>query len=155
MFTMTNDGVNLEGLCKTVFERYDKEISISNNNPFFVLYFPFSEDICSSCVVNAVNAVREIFDDFSENTRIVVLAEGRNPHLNSRILGKPVYHDVPADSCGINRITNPQNMPFYFIFKANMEASMFFIPNALMPELTERYLNIIREKYFAKPAIDS
>jgi len=23
MFTMTNDGVNLEGLCKTVFERYD------------------------------------------------------------------------------------------------------------------------------------
>ena len=148
MFSMLNAGIQLDGIQSIASESDGKFIQINKNETYFVIFVPLSEDICNSCVDYAINSVREFFDDFSESDRFILLAQGRNPVLRSRVYNKQIYHDIP-DTLALNLINNPENKPFYFVLNDNMEASMFFIPNALMPELTDKYLDIILKKHFA------
>ena len=147
MFAMMNDGVKLERLQEITTEWNGKVIPININKPVLIIFVPLSDDICSSCVNYAINSVRDSFDDFSKNDRIFLLAQGRNPILKSRVYNKPIYHEIP-DSYILNLITTPEKKPFYFVVDDNMEASMFFVPNSLMPELTEKYLKLVAKRYF-------
>ena len=147
MFSMANEGIQLDGIQTITSEKDETGIQINRHESYFVIFVPLSEDVCSSCIDHAINSVREFFDDFSSNDRFILLAQGTNPLLNSRVYNKHIYTDFP-DTFILNIKYNTEKKPFYFVLKDNMEASMFFVPNFLMPELTERYLNIISKKYF-------
>jgi len=146
-FNLMNDCIKMEGIKDFLINRDINIISAKNNEYIFAIYIPLSMDNCSSCINYAINTVKDAFNDFSENKRIVILGQGRNPYLNSRIYKKTIYHEVP-DSIGFNSIYNPESKPFYFILNSDMNASMFFIPNSIMTDLTDQYLSIIQKRFF-------
>jgi len=152
MFAIMNDGINLEKLRNIIVERNNKNIPTNINKPFFIIYIPYSGGGCSSCIDYAINSVKEFFDDFSENDQFIIISQGKNPYVNSRNYRKPILHDV-EDSYGLHLINNSENKPFYFILGDNSEASIFFAPNASMPDLTKRYLTIVMNRYFSETAI--
>ena len=40
------------------------------------------------------------------------------------------------------------NKPYYFILDSNLRANMFFIPDMTKPELTQKYFEMVKDKYF-------
>ena len=145
IFAMANEGIKFEETQTMIPEKEEAVFQINNHESFFVIYFPLLEDVCSSCIDFAINSVRDHFDDFSSSDRFLVIAQGKNPYLNSRIIKKHLYENYPGTFLEHIKY-NSEKKPFYFVLNKNMEASMFFIPSYNMPELTKRYLDIISKK---------
>jgi hypothetical protein len=70
-----------------------------------------------------------------------------NPSIKSQIDQKKIYHCV-SDSCKLGLIHGQASKPIYVILGPDRKASMFFTPTNLMPELTDKYLKTVKEKYF-------
>ena len=114
--------------------------------PTLVICVPHSTETCITCIDDIINSVQEVFENFSQNQRIMILAHKDEVRLNSRVIKKPIFRYISDD--WLNSFENKQNKPFYFIVDSDRKMSMFFMPNSIMRDLTTRYLTIVENKYF-------
>ncbi len=147
IYSTTNEGSIIGNI--EVYEDSDKPFFLfdSISLPILMIVMPPTEDICNSCINYAVHSVKYFFPDFLDNKRVIVFSHKLNSRIKSQMDRKKMYYCV-SDSCKLGLIHGQASKPFYVVLNPDRKASMFFTPNNLMPELTDRYLKIVKEKYF-------
>lgn len=121
-----------------------KPLSESISQPCLIIYIPYSEDICMSCIHFAITKVKSHFSNFSTNSNICIITSRYNPKIKSRIYQKEIYHltkenggfDIPADN---------MFLPHYFIVDSKLVITSFFTPNSSYPDLTDDYLKSVKK----------
>lgn len=121
-----------------------KSLSESISQPCLIIYIPYSEDICMSCIHFAITKVKSHFFNFSTNSNICIITSRYNPKIKSRIYQKEIYHltkenegfDIPADKVFL---------PHYFIMDSEFVITSFFTPNSSYPDLTDNYLKSVKK----------
>lgn len=156
--------VSLNGMLKrdliSTFTNNDKEVSrtlISSDMndsiieiipeslqlPALVIYLPYSEDVCISCISFAIDKIKSSFSDFEVNNQIIIITSKYNPNIKGRVFKKKIYHLIPANpQLGIP--ADNEKIPHYFIISKNRKIDYFFSPNSLFPDLTDKYIETIR-----------
>lgn len=110
--------------------------------PAFIVYIPYSENTCSSCITYAIEKAKSFFKDFESDPRISLISDSPMYFLNERYFKKKILYlnskdhklGIPAD--------NDKN-PHYFIITKENKVNLFFSPNSLYPEITEKYFEQI------------
>ncbi len=127
---------------ETPFRLFD----IIANEPVLVLRF--SEFNCNACVDFLTNQIKENFVDYLTNPKIVLIYDSETMRLPQNIFEKPVFLTQKKNLLGLPM--EKFNTPFMFILDKDMKAEQFFVPEMAMPELTNKYLTIIKRRYFKK-----
>lgn len=141
MTTIQNDGYSLKTL----------EIASDNDHlnlinsfeeslllPCMIVYIPYSDETCMSCVYFFINKVLSFFENTELEQNIYILSSEYNPNLKSRVFGKPIYYLTEKGGLGIP--ADNEKIPHYFILKRNCETSMFFTPDVEEPGFIDIYL---------------
>ncbi|MDR2145274.1 MAG: hypothetical protein LBE91_02275 [Tannerella sp.] len=103
------------------------------------LIFCFSTNTCSPCVESAIEFIKEVFPDYTENEMIIIT--GDYPlRLRDSVYGKKMLS-------GITLPINEIEVPFFFILDKKMEVSLLHLFNKLNPDITKVYLEEIKKKY--------
>lgn len=132
------------------YNGFNKEDSVSFYSGFPKLVFQFNKRIsCTPCIddqlVSLKKLSREIGDEniillpIVENERdLFTLKETKN--LNFKIFDvKPIignFHNV--------------SMPAFYIIDKDLKMHDIFVPLSALPDLTDSYFSVIKEKYFIK-----
>ena len=146
LFTNTNADKLMENIL--VYSRMDQTFFLcdSIHSYTLVICVPPSQDICVSCIDHIIHSAQGVFDDFSQNKRIIILTHKDEPRLNSRVIKKPIFRYLYDD--WLSAVEHRKSNPFYFVVDVDRKMSMFFMPNNYMPDLTTQYLNLVKKKYF-------
>jgi hypothetical protein len=123
-----------------------KLVDIITNEPVLVLRF--SEFNCMACVDLLTNQIKKSFLDYLTNTKIILIYDSETMRLPQNIFEKPVFLTPKKNLLGLPM--ENFNTPFMFILDKDMKAKQFFVPEKDMPDLTNRYLTIIKSRYFKK-----
>lgn len=113
-----------------------------------VLVFRFSIFSCSACVNFTLDRLKNYFVDFETNGKIVLIYDDENMRVSDAMFGKMPYATQNRNILGLP--LEKANIPFLFILDEEMKTKQFFVPEKEMPELTDRYLSVIKERYFLK-----
>jgi len=112
------------------------------------LVFRFSGEACNACVDFAMARIKNTFKDFATNDRILFIGSNINERIKDKYYGKPV---ISFDSEDLGLPFEEYNTPFIFIMDKDRITKMMFVPDKTLPDLTDFYLNMIKERYFSKP----
>lgn len=112
------------------------------------LVFRFSGESCNACIDFAISKIKSVFKDFASNDRILFIGSNINERLKDKYYGKPV---ISFDSEDLGLPFEEYNTPFIFIIDRERITKMLFVPDKTIPDLTDFYLNMIKERYFSKP----
>ena len=104
--------------------------------PCLIIYLPsIREDVCNSCLIYALDEVKNTLKNFSTSKHICIISVGYNPEIKERIYRKECY--VVDDAfLDVPRV----NMPYYFVLEKDGNIKWLFSPNYLFKEFTEIYL---------------
>lgn len=111
-----------------------------------LLVLRFSIFNCSACFNFALNKIREHFEDFESNNRVILIYDDENMRVHKNMFGKMPY--VTTDRNALSIPLEKSNIPFLFILDNEMKAKQIFVPEKGMPDLTDEYLSIIKRRYF-------
>lgn len=121
-----------------------KPLSEYISEPCLIIYIPYSEGACMSCVDFAIKKVESYFSDFSVNSNICIITSRYNPNIKSRVYQKDIYHLVHEDE-GLGIPADKIIVPHYFTVDDRLVISSFFIPNSSNPQLTDEYLESVKK----------
>lgn len=116
-----------------------KSFSESISQPCLIIYIPYSEDICMTCIHFAITKVKTHFSNFSTNSNIYIISSRYNPKISSRIYQKEIYH-FTQKTMGFDIAADKVLLPHYFIVDSKLVITSFFTPNSSYPDLTNDYL---------------
>ncbi len=139
--SFSNQGYKVENLeisCD-IDNSNTKLLSESISQPCLIVYIPYSEDICMSCIHFAITKVKSYFSNFSTNRDICIITSCYNPKIKSRIYQKKIYH-LSKKNGGFNIPADKKFLPHYFIVDKKFVITSFFTPNSSYPDLTDDYL---------------
>ena len=121
---------------------------VFDDNQNNILVYRFSKMHCESCVVASLEVLKRHTDSIGASN-ILILGNYKNNRIYNRtmleygIKKMKVYNissfKIPAEEIGY---------PYFFVLNSNLEVLDLFIPNKIMPKLTEDYLRIINKKYY-------
>jgi len=100
-----------------------------------------SGNMCNVCIDFAIDKVQKIFPDYSKNEKIILLSYNMNSRLKDNYYGKKIF-SYSYGELGLK--IEKYHEPYYFILNKEMDVKMFFIPDKLYPELTEKYLKKVK-----------
>jgi hypothetical protein len=110
------------------------------------LVLRFSGEACNVCVDFILEKIRSRFDDFRDNKHILLVGSNLNARVKEDYYGRNIISYV-SDNLGIP--FEEYNIPFMFIVNADRTCKMLFIPEKASPELTDFYLDTVKERYFS------
>jgi hypothetical protein len=106
------------------------------------LVLGLNQDMCSPCVLEVLEALKEFFPDYEANQNIIYIADieqrFKDDYFNKKVVSFHNKDDFPLYGIG---------MPYFFIMDKDLDVKMLFITDKTSPELTKEYLKIIRERY--------
>lgn len=117
----------------------EKILSESINNYSLIIYIPYSDDICMSCINFAITQVMSHFPNFSTNDNIYIITSRYYPQIKSRIYKKKIYY-ITNEISGLKIPADSIFLPHYLIINNDLVITSFFTPNSLQPEMTNNYL---------------
>ena len=120
-------------------------LSESISKPSLIIYIPFSEDLCSSCVRYAITKVENAYPSLVQNNRVQIITSNYNPLVKSRVYKINILYlsienpklNIPADRDEI------EILPRYLIVNKDLIITSFFTPNSQYPERTDDYLQSV------------
>lgn len=113
-----------------------------------ILVYRFSKKHCESCVVASMEVLKRQIDSIG-GRNIAFLGNYRNNRIYQRTLKEYGIKKVKAlNSVPFNIPAEEIGYPYFFILKNNLEIADVFIPNKTTPNITSKYLKLIKEKYF-------
>ncbi|MDR0680580.1 MAG: hypothetical protein LBG15_01835, partial [Dysgonamonadaceae bacterium] len=108
----------------------------------------FSELYCESCVNYAILKIKNRTDSLGKNN---ILFLGMYENNTSLKILKPQYNIQDMNVYNTGALSLPaeeMGFPYYFVLDSALRVTDVFVPNKIVPELTDRYLKMIRERYF-------
>lgn len=107
------------------------------------LVIGLNQTMCAPCVLGVLETIKEIFLDFENNPDIMLIANieqrFKDNYYNKKVLSFSDKENFPLYSLGA---------PYLFVLDKDLTVKMLFITDKTSPELTEEYLNIIKERFF-------
>lgn len=131
-----------------VYVYYDDSTKIFNlvdsiDEP--TLIFRFSGRMCDQCVFFVIDKIKEKFENYSSNPRIVFLASEINPRA------KTFYEKrIITLMKDLNGALEERQIPYLFITGKDHTKQFVFVPDKSCPKLTEEYLQTICTRFFQK-----
>jgi hypothetical protein len=149
---LKNNGIKLDNVI--IKDSRNKEIRLQDlfkNGRSQILVSRFTSLCCESCAIYSIQKVCSLADSINNETDIVFLAfYDNNKNLNLlkkqyRIQEKEVYNTVDFLDIPIEQ----QSYPYYFVLNSDLTISNIFVPDKVTPTITNNYLKMINERYFA------
>jgi len=106
------------------------------------LVLGLSQNMCSSCILEVLNALKEFFPSYETNTNILCIADIEQ-RFKDDYYGKKVISFHRREDYPLYEI----DRPYFFILDKDLSVKMLFITDNTGPEMTQEYLKIIRERY--------
>jgi hypothetical protein len=147
---LKNNGLTLDNII--IKDSLNKEIRLQDlfkNGRSQILVSRFTSLCCESCAIYSAQKICSLADSINK-TNIVFLAsyDSNNNFALSKnrfgIQGKEVYNTMNF----LNIPVEEQSFPYYFVVDSNLKISDVFLPDKMAPDLTNRYLDAVMEKYF-------
>lgn len=111
------------------------------------LMFFFSRNTCSPCIDISMDCIKKVFPDFATNDRVVLVGSDLETRVKDSFFAKPVMSFVGGK---MNIPIENYNVPFFFVLDGDGKLDMLFVPEKAFPEVTEAYLKIVKERFFAE-----
>lgn len=149
LFQQQVEGTECENFkIKSIKDQTELTIDQLMKNYQNVLCFRFKETDCDACISRIQRILTSGSKRFPQKS-IIILSGYRNVRhfyayaqtINSSI---DVYN---VDSLPIS--LDNKSMPFFFVLTREKKVQNVFLPNEKDPDLTIRYMDIIREKYWS------
>ena len=148
---LMNDDISLDGAkIYDVANKTEKPLStIFNNSVSYYFVLRFNEYDCEACVEYAYQKIVETFAD-KKNVSIaimkdvesseqinnsVVVSYGENEMKKLNVLNM----ELPIDAAGV---------PHFFVLTNDLKIHDVFVPDRMNPDITNRYLEMVVEKWF-------
>jgi hypothetical protein len=152
--SLLNNGLSLEKTILTDSKNHEIKIKdvFHENDKFLICRF--SELYCQECVTHSIIKLVNISEKIGKD-HIIFLGSYENSksmnimkeHLG--IQNMAIYNahnlNIPAEEIGF---------PYYFMVDKTLKISDIFIPEKSALDLTNKYLEIINERYFKKSSIE-
>jgi hypothetical protein len=107
------------------------------------LIFRFSGKMCDQCVFFVIEKIKERFENYSSDQRIVLLASDITPRAKTfyekRIL--TLMKDLDGE-------LEEGQIPYLFIIDKDHKKQFVFVPDKSCPKLTEEYLRVLKTRFF-------
>ena len=107
-----------------------------------ILVFRFSGNFCNGCNEFVINKLKEHFDNFYKNDKIVFLGKNLSPRLKDNYFGKKVL-SYKRDNLGLP--FEESDFPVMFVLDENKLVKMVFLPDRTFPGYFDSYLKYIKE----------
>lgn len=143
-YYLENDGILLKD-AKVYFGNDN-----ANNFAFFSkikgdhLVFRFSGLFCDKCVNNLMNSLKKAFPNFKDNERIVLMSSDISPRIKETYYGKKTLSYLRED---MGLPYESTSTPFFFVTGNDRIAKAIFFPDENRPDMTEKYLRLIRVRF--------
>jgi hypothetical protein len=106
------------------------------------LVLGLNQDMCSPCVYDVLEDIKECFPDYENNPNIIYIANieqrFKDNYFNKKVVSFNNSEDFPLYAIG---------MPYFFILDKDLAVKMLFITDKTSPELTKEYLKIVKERF--------
>ena len=93
----------------------------------------------------AIGKIKQYFPDLFYSNKIILIGSETDPRLNDNFYGKQIYS---FSSTNLGFSLEKGGIPFFFIIDKNGKVEMIFIPDHSVPVYTDKYLDVIKKKYF-------
>jgi hypothetical protein len=105
-----------------------------------------NQNVCSSCsiygVLGVLDELKIIFPDYEKNPNILYIADIEE-RFKDNYFGKKVISFLQKEDFPLYEL----GTPYLFILDKDLVVKMLFITDKTSPELTKKYLEIIKERY--------
>jgi len=110
------------------------------------LVFRYSEIHCQNCVDNEIKRLKEFIKELDDANILIFASYDSFRNLGSfKRINQIKSHIYNLKNLGID--IERSNIPYYFVLDYTMKVKDVFIPDKYLPESTNIYLDIIKEKY--------
>lgn len=107
------------------------------------LILSFTGGMCTPCIKYSVDKLKEHFPNEFQSEKILFICSDIEERFNIGYYDKSVYSPVNGYSLPIN-----VKVPTYYILDSDFIAELFFLPDDMVPKLTDAYLSAIKERFF-------
>ena len=145
---LLSNGVSLENSILTDSTNHKVTINDLFHGEDNLLICRFSELHCQECVTYSILKLIKMSENTGKNHIVFLGSYENNKSMNimKKYLGlqdRPIYNvlnlDIPAEEIGL---------PYYFTVDKTFKISNLFVPDKLLPNLTNNYLEMINKRYF-------
>lgn len=102
-------------------------------------------DTITPCYQQMLEQVKHIFPDYDQRDDIIFLSNDLDFKLRDSYFNKQVYANVHFNS-GLP--FDSYNAPLLFLLNEDMKLDLVFVADKQTPDYTEKYLQIIRKRFF-------
>ena len=132
---MLKDSLGIISPLKNLLEKEKKQILVCR----------FSQFHCESCVNFSIQML--LHSSFIEKENLLFLGSYENNRIFNR---EKNYTFKTYNALSLNIPLEELGFPYFFVLNENLTISHIVIPDKNTPALTQKYLEIINERYFEK-----
>jgi len=108
------------------------------------LIFRFSGYYCDVCNIFVLKKLKEHFPDFATSDKIMLIGSEIEPRLRVDFFGKEI---LTLKNSELGLPLEETKTPFLFLLDKKGKIEMVFIPDKSLPDYTDRYLEVIKNRF--------
>lgn len=144
----SNLKLNEKAIIRDSLNQFSLLRDIFSNKQERILVCRFLETNCASCIKYSIEMLCAWVETVKLDN-VLFLGTYRNNRIfnKEKKLYKIEGFDV-FNVSGLNIPAEEENYPYYFILDSSLNISDLFFPDKATPDITKRYFDLIRERYF-------